>query len=523
VSFLIDGQKVREFTINLAEDKPDFWVYLDISEFKGKEATVRIEKYGEQKSHSLEMVHQADSFPGQENLYKEKLRPQFHFTSKRGWNNDTNGMVYYDGEYHMFYQHNPFGCDHGNKTWGHAVSKDMIHWEELGDALHPDKWGSMFSGSGVVDWNNTTGFQTGDEPPLICIYTNAGGKNPMSKGKPFTQAIAYSNDKGRTWTKYEGNPVQGHLNRGNRDPKVIWWEDTKEWVIVLFLKDKRMAFFRSTDLKRWEIQTILPSFHECPELFELPVDGDQDNKKWVLYGASAAYSIGSFDGKEFKPETESIKFNYGNAFYASQTFSDIPQEDGRRIMMGWGQVPMPRMPFNQMVTFPVVLTLRTTDEGIRMFAEPLEEVEKLHKKKHSFTDETIDGTKTLGGIDGELFHIKAQFQVGDADSFGIIVRQYKITYDVEQNRVICKGPQNDIGPEKFFKPYWAPLKPVDGNVTVEILVDRTMVEVFADKGRYYFPMGAYLVDRYPAIKVFSKNGKTKLKNLEIYELNSIWH
>jgi sucrose-6-phosphate hydrolase SacC (GH32 family) len=192
-------------------------------------------------------------------------------------------------------------------------------------------------------------------------------------------------------------------------------------------------------------------------------------------------------------------------------------------MMGWGKVPLPDMPFNHMITFPVVLTLKTTDEGIRMFAEPVEEVQKLHKKKHSFTDETIDGTKTLGGIDGELFHIKAQFQVGDADSFGIIVRQYKITYDANQNRIICKGPKSNIGRERFSKPQDAPLKPIDGKISLEILVDRTMVEVFPNNGRYYFPMGAYLVDMDPAIKVFSKNGKTKLKNLEIYELNSIWH
>jgi len=249
---------------------------------------------------------------------------------------------------------------------------------------------------------------------------------------------------------------------------------------------------------------------------------DQNNTKWVLYGGSADYFIGSFDGKEFKPETKSLKFNYGNAFYASQTFSDIPEEDGRRIMMAWGPVPMPDMPWNQMISFPIVLTLRTTDEGIRMFAEPVEEVQKLHKKKHSFTDETIDGTKTLAGINGELFHIKAEFQIGNADSFGIIVREYKITYDAEENRIICKGPESDIDTERFYEPHNAPLKPIDGKISLEILVDRTMVEVSPNNGRYYFHMGAYLVDSDPAIKVFSKNGKTKLKNLEIYELKSIW-
>jgi fructan beta-fructosidase len=522
VSLRIDDKKLREFSVRLAHNEPDYWIYLEIDEFKGKKANLHINKYDPQSTKGFDSVYQADSFPGQENLYKEKLRPQFHFTSRRGWNNDTNGLVYYDGEYHMFYQHNPFGWPWGNMTWGHAVSTDMIHWTELGDAIHPDKLGTIFSGGAVVDHKNTSGFQTGDEKPIVCFYTSAGGTNQWSKDQPFTQSIAYSNDRGRTLTKYQGNPIIGHIRGGNRDPKVIWHEPTKRWVMVLYVEESEMDFFTSTDLKKWTKTSRLKSFHECPELFELPVDGDGDNKKWVLYGAAADYFIGSFDGKEFKSETESIKFDHGNAFYASQTFSDIPEEDGRRIMMGWGQVPMPDMPWNQMISFPLVLSLRTTDDGIRMFAEPVEEVEKLHKIKHSFSNETIDGTKTLSGINGDLFHIKAEFEVGDADFFGLIIREYNITYDAKGNRIICTGPQSDIGPERFYEPHRAPLKPVDGKITLEILVDRTMVEVIPNNGRYYFPMGAYLVDRDPTIKVFCEGGKTTLNNLEIYELNSIW-
>jgi len=522
VSLIIDGKKLREFSVRLAQDDPDYWVYLEVERFKGKKANLHINKYDPESTKGFDKVFQADSFPGQENLYKEKLRPQFHFTSKRGWNNDTNGLVYYDGEYHMFYQHNPFGWPWGNMTWGHAVSTDMIYWTEIGDAIHPDKLGTIFSGGAVVDHKNTSGFQTGNEKPIVCFYTSAGGTNPWSKDQPFTQSVAYSNDRGRTFTKYQGNPVIGHIRGGNRDPKVIWHEPTKKWVMVLYVEEGEMDFFTSADLKNWTKTSRLKSFHECPELFELPVDGDQNNKKWVLYGAAADYFIGSFDGKEFKPETESITFDHGNAFYASQTFSDIPEEDGRRIMMGWGQVPMPDMPWNQMISFPLVLSLRTTDDGIRMFAEPVEEVEKLHKKKHSFSDEIMDGTETLYGINGELFHIKAEFEVGDADSFGLIIREYNITYDAKDNRIICTGPKSDTGPERFYEPHSEPLKPVDGKITLEILVDRTMVEVFPNNGRYYFPMGAYLVDRDPAIKVFSEGGKTTLNNLEIYELKSIW-
>jgi fructan beta-fructosidase len=522
ISFIIDNKVVREFEISLAGEKIDYWVFLDISEFKGENALLKIDRYDSVRAAGFDKVFQANSFPGKDKLYKEKLRPQFHFSSRRGWNNDTNGMVYYDSEYHMFYQHNPYGWPWGNMTWGHAVSTDMIHWTELSDAIHPDEMGTIFSGGAVVDKNNSAGFKTGDEDVIVCFYTSAGGTNSWSKDEPFTQSIAYSNDRGRTFTKFEGNPIIGHIRGGNRDPKVIWHEPAKKWVMVLYVEESDMDFFTSTDLKNWTKTSRLKSFHECPELFELPVDGDENNTKWVIYGAAADYFIGSFDGREFKPETEELRFNYGNAFYAYQTFSDIPEEDGRRIMMGWGQVPMPDMPWNQMITFSIVLSLRTTDEGIRMFAEPVEEVEKLHKKKHSWKDETIKGTKTLTGIDGELFHIKAQFEVGDADSFGIIVREYNITYNTKDSRIVCTGPKNEIGPENFYKPHDALLKPIDGKIFLEVLLDRTYVEVFVNNGRYYFPMGTYLVDKNPAIKVFSNGGKTELKNLEIYELNSIW-
>ena len=280
ISFFVDGERVREFTVELATGEPDYWVYLEVQDFIGKTGSLSVWKWkekeetGEKKEkegewvkkdadqvQGLESVYCADTFPGEENLYKEELRPQFHFSSKRGWNNDPNGLVYYEGEYHLFYQHNPFGWDWGNMTWGHAISTDLVHWVEQGDKLHIDELGQMWSGSGVVDWNNTTGFQTGDEPPLVLIYTNAGNYGLWSEGKPFTQGLAYSNDRGRTWTKYSGNPVLGQLEKGTRDPKVQWREETQEWVIVLYLSYPDVAFYTSKDLKTWEHQGTMKSNH----------------------------------------------------------------------------------------------------------------------------------------------------------------------------------------------------------------------------------------------------------------------
>ena len=510
IHLIIDGKIVREFDIEMAHDDPDFWVFLDIGAFKGKQATLRIDKYDPAKAKGFDSVYQADTFPGEENVYREKLRPQLHFTSKRGWNNDSNGMVYYDGEYHLFYQHNPYGWPWGNMTWGHAVSTDMIHWKELGDAIHPDHLGTIFSGSAVVDVNNTAGFQTGDEKVIVCIYTSAGGRNLMSNGQPFTQSIAYSNDRGRTWTVYDGNPVLGHINGSNRDPKVIWHTPTAQWVMALYLDGQEMGFFTSKDLKSWELQSKIKCFHECPELFALPVDGDKNNKKWILYGASGDYLVGHFDGKEFKSETDAIRFHYGNCFYASQTFSNIPKSDGRRIQIAWGQVRMPGMPFNQMMLFPVTLTLRSTEEGPRMFAEPVREVAGLHGRKRQWTDKTLTpGDNLLSDLSCELVHVRADLRLAGAAEAGFVIRGVPVTYNTGKQELSCQGKK-------------ASLKSVDGRIRLEILVDRTSIEIFGNNGRVYMPIGVILADNPKSLEIFTKGGNTNVESLDVIQLRSAW-
>jgi fructan beta-fructosidase len=511
IRFIIEDEVVREFEISLAQDEPDYWVFLDVSEFKGKDATVWIKKYAPESSKGFNLIFQADTFPGEDEVYTERLRPQFHFTSRRGWNNDTNGLVYYDGEYHMFYQHNPYGWPWGNMTWGHAVSTDLIHWKELGDAIHPDAMGTIFSGGAVIDHKNTSGFQTGDEKPIVCFYTSAGGTNAWSEGVPFTQSIAYSNDRGRTFTKYEGNPIIGHIRGGNRDPKVIWHEPTGKWVMVLYIEESEMAFFTSDDLKSWTETSRLKSFHECPELFELPVDGDEDNKKWVLYGAAGEYFVGEFDGKEFKPETDAIQFSYGNCFYASQTFSDIPEADGRRIQMAWGRVPMEQMPFNQMILFPVSLSLRRTEDGPRLFATPVREILKLRGQKDHYRGRTLgSGDILVSKINSNLFDIRAGFEVGDAKEFGFVIRGIPVVYNVAKQLLSCQDMH-------------ALLQPKRGRINLTILVDRISFEIFGNNGRIYMPMRVYPDPDNKTLEVYSKGGETRMDHLRIYELKSIWN
>ncbi len=552
IHLIIDGKIVREFKVSLAIDEPDFWVFLDVSEFKGKKVTLEIKKENE----AFEKIYQDDSYPGEENLYREHLRPQFHFSTRRGWNNDANGLVYYDGEYHLFYQHNPFGWKYGsdaNKAWGHAVSKDLIHWKELRDAINPDNLGGIYSGSAVVDKLNTTGFQNGLEKPIVCIYTSAGGMTPWSKKKPFTQSIAYSNNRGRTFTKYNGNPVQEEIEPMNRDPKVIWHELTNQWVIVLYLENNVMGFFTSKDLKSWKLQSRYERefLHECPELFQMAIDDNEQNKKWILYGGNGSYDIGQFDGKKFVPETKGIKFNYGNCFYASQTFNNIPDEDGRCIQIAWGLNPLPGMPFNQQMLFPVELTLRTTEDGLRIFTQPLNEIKKIYGKNWTIHEKTVEeGQQSiLDGYNFEgLYDISVQFEIGSAKRFGLIINDIQITYEINEQYLNCQ--------ERY-----ASLQPVGGTIKFRILVDRTTLEIFANDGQIYMPVRtpikisditeisskwstdfniSEMIELYPhkinflvpyttpvnlgkgGISVFSEGGNTKLIKMEVHELNSIW-
>ena len=265
--FLSDEDTVTYAAIRLADGEPDYWVFKDVSAWKGK--TMRLAFSRPVKG--VEMIYQSDRFAGQDSLYRETNRPQFHFTSRRGWNNDPNGLVYLDGEYHLFYQHNPYENQWENMHWGHAVSPDLVHWTELKSALYPDCLGTMFSGSAVVDRNNTAGW---GRNALVAAYT-------ADRAGTEVQCIAFSNDRGRTFAKYEGNPVAGET----RDPRVFWYEPNSEWVMALY-KIAGISFFTSRDLKSWKEESHIKGFYECPDLFELPVDGDPARTLWVVHGGS---------------------------------------------------------------------------------------------------------------------------------------------------------------------------------------------------------------------------------------------
>jgi fructan beta-fructosidase len=511
VSLLVDDRLAREFEIELADAEPDWWAFLDLAPFHGQRAVLRVDRLRED-SGALRNVEQADDIRGAADLYREPLRPQFHFTSRRGWNNDPNGLVFHEGEYHLFYQHNPYGWSWGNMHWGHAVSRDLVHWEELGGALYPDELGTMWSGSAVVDRANTAGFARGGEPAIVCFYTAAGGTGPQSQGKPFTQCLAYSTDRGRTWTKYDKNPVLPHVIGENRDPKVIWYEPERKWVMALYLDKSDFALFASRDLKQWQrlSDVTIPGTSECPEFFEIPVDGDRRKTRWIFYGGNGRYLIGRFDGRTFTPESGPHALHFGNCFYASQTFHDIPAADGRRILIAWGQVNLPGMPFNQMMTFPVELTLRGTDDGLRLFVNPAREIASLRARTHTLPAQPLrPGDNPLAGVAGELFDVTVEFAPGDATEVSMNVRGVPVVWSAPKQELSCLNKK-------------AALKPVAGHVRLRLLVDRASIEIFGNDGRLYLPMGAILKADHRALEIAAKGGTAQLRSAAVHELQSAW-
>jgi len=501
MTFSIGGKEERVFKIRLASGEPEYWVFSDMMAYLGK--TIKLSYEGD--AAGLSKIYQDDKIAGQDSLYREYNRPQFHFSTRRGWINDPNGLIFYEGEYHLFYQHNPYEREWENMSWGHAVSKDLIHWEELPVALHPDKLGTMFSGSAVIDYDNTSGFGKPGKPAMVAAYTI---DNPDRE----IQGIAYSLDKGRSWTKYSKNPVidskEKWNSRDTRDPKVFWYKPGKHWVMVLNERDGH-SIYTSANLKEWKYESHTTGFWECPELFELPVDGDKGNTKWVMYGASSSYMIGSFDGKTFKPESGKHQFTTGS-IYAAQTYTNIPEADGRRIQIGWGRIQQPGMPFNNMMLLPTELSLRTTKNGPRLFSVPVKESQQLFEPAEKWTNlSSADANQKLKAFyDADLIRIKTTIKLSHATDAGFnLFAQRMIGYDINNNTI------NGV--------FYSPEDMTSMELSADIYVDRTSIEVFIDGGVY-----SYSMERKPDPN--NKEGfhfwgnNIEVKNLEVFRVKSIW-
>jgi len=508
MTIYVDGQLVHNLDCDFPPNKDaiDWWTYLDMEEYVGKTAKVVARAAPE----ICEMIESGDNIRHLQPLYDEALRPQFHVSQVRGWNNDPNGMCYYDGQYHFFWQCNPAGRNWANMYWGHATSPDMIHWTEQKRALrsfggdvenrHPKMAvKNCFSGSGNVDLNNTAGWQQGDDKTIVLAFTDTG----------CGEALAYSTDRGKTWTYYEGNPVIQH--RG-RDPKLMWYEPGKHWVIAVYDEDeevgRNIAIYTSMNLKEWELASKIPGYYECAEIFELPVDGDTSKTKWVIFAADAQYAIGHFDGKTFTPEHEGKhRVHWGN-YYASQCFSNPPDE--RVVQIGWTRgLDLPDMPFNQSFTEPTSLTLHTKEDGIRMFATPIRELEQLRKLDPKMAENrelTAEAPVVEFDVKDQLFDIVVTVKQGTAAKAVLRFGENVVTYDFA-------GQKLDE----------MPLKMDDGNVTFRVLVDRPMYELIGGGGACYKTSGRRDKGQpVGKISLTAEGGSLTVESFKAYEMTSAW-
>ena len=498
VTVTVGGNAVRDFNINLADGTPDWWAFVDVSAFQGQTATLTVSS----GSASLSAIVQSNGIVGATNLYQEILRPQLHYSSKRGWLNDANGMIYYQGKYHLYYQHDPFnwnGTD--QKFWGHAVSTDMVHWQELPEAIYPHSYGDwVWSGSAVVDSANSSGFKTGTNDVIVASFYSTSR----------SECIAYSTNGGLNFTDYTNNPVV--VNNG-RDPHILWYAPSNYWVMAVYdgSGGDGIAFYSSPNLRQWTYRSKIMGFYECPDLFQMPVDGNSNNMEWLLCDGSSGYMLGQFNGAVFTPATSKLPGNSGSGFYASQTFTTMPPGDSRRVRMGWAIISMPNMPFNQMLFFPTELTLQTLSAGVQLCSQPVAEITNAVVNTYSWTNLTLNpGSNPLSGIRGGTFDLRAEFTPGTAQAITFVLCGVTITYSPAAQQITCNGITQA-------------LPPVNGTVKLEAITDRQSVEIFGNAGQLYMPIGS--TGYSPAnnsLSLSSQGASTVFKSLTVNKLSSIW-
>lgn len=484
--------------------------------------------------------------PGTPVELTEQFRPQYHFSPLANWMNDPNGLIYTNGEYHLFYQHHPEDVVWGPMHWGHAVSPDLVSWTHLPIALYPDENGAIFSGSAVVDVNNSAGFGAG---AMVAVFThNAPGKQ--------SQSLAYSLDNGRSWTKYASNPVllPPHNIRNFRDPKVIWHDDGNgagHWVMMV-AGGNIILFFTSPDLKNWESTGGFGlnygetgGFWETPDLFQLPIDGGPETR-WLLTvgvqenapagGSGTQYFIGQFDGQVFtsdNPKETILWADYGADFYAAQGWTDAP--GGTAVWVAWLNNwryadKIPTSTWRGALTLPRTLSLRTTPEGIRLVQTPLAELENLRGKRWSWEGEMVTAVSPqLSNISGNLFGIIAEFPVSanmDASRFGLRLhtgpdQQTTVGYVTREQKVFVDRTQsgsNDFSND-FAGVHIAPLSPIDGTIRLHIFVDGSSVELFGNDGLVTITDQIFPDSNTFQIELFSDDGDLLINRLDVFRLN----
>ena len=539
VSMIVNNKEVNVADVRLAVNRVDYFVPLDLSDYAGKNILLKFKLgsndpiRGKLSAVCCKEMKLSDTF---DTGNREKFRPTYHFSPLYGWMNDPNGMVYKDGEYHLFYQHNPYGSKWGNMHWGHAISKDLINWEHRPDAITPDALGTIFSGSAVVDTDNTAGFGAG---AIVAIYTQNSDRQ--------VQSIAYSTDNGRSFTKYENNPVLTSDVRDFRDPKVFWHKETQRWIMLLAV-GQEMQIFSSSNLKDWAFESSFGEGQgahggvwECPDLFELPVDGTNE-KKWVLlcnlnpggpFGGSATqYFVGTFNGKEFVNESPSKTkwMDWGKDHYATVTWSDAP--DNRRIAIAWMSNwqyanDVPTSQYRSPNSVPRDLSLFTVDGETYLQSAPSPELLKLRdvSKERSFK---VNGTRIIkdmiAGNEG-AYEIELTIENQHADIIGFRLYNDKdeevdMQYDMKEKKFsMDRRKSGEVGfNENFPMLTWTAIESGKDELKLRLFVDKSSVEAFGDGGRFVMTNQVFPSEPYTHIDFYSKGGAYKVDSFVIYKL-----
>ncbi len=490
--------------------------------------------------------------PANQINYKEQHRPQFHFSPEKGWMNDPNGLVYFKNTYHLFYQYFPDSTVWGPMHWGHAVSKDLVHWKHLPIALYPDSLGYIFSGSVVADKNNASGFQNGNDGPLVAIFTyHDMKKEKVGRIDRESQAIAYSNDEGNSWTKYTGNPVI--KNKGDqdfRDPKVFWHEASSRWIMPLAVHD-HLEIYSSPNLISWVKESEFGSADgahggawECPDLF--PLKTNEGIEKWVLIqnidrgsisgGSGTQYFVGDFNGKTFVNENSPktiLWIDYGADNYAGVTWFGIP--DSRRIFIGWMSnwddyaTRVPTKNWRSAMTIPRELGLIKTDEGLRITQRPIKELAQLWEKKIDISAQAFKDSLVIPNQSIQK-EIELQFDLSQstASTFGVIIgnkikEKVIIGYDKAKHEVFIdrtKSGKIDFS-KKFARKHTAPYRAAN-LLKLHLFIDAASVELFVDEGQIVMTEIFFPNEDFSNLTLFSSGGSSSLLKGELYELKSIW-
>ena len=547
--------------IRLAMDSVDYYVPFALN----GHATVSIRRIGAD-ALCWDSLRLSDTF---DTANRDYYRPVYHHTPLYGWMNDPNGMVYKDGEYHLYYQYNPYGSKWGNMHWGHSVSRDLIHWQHLDPAIARDTLGHIFSGSTVVDKDNTAGY---GKDALIALYTSASDKYGQ------IQCMAYSTDNGRTYTKYEHNPILTPFDglKDFRDPKVFWYEPDKKWIMIVSA-DKNMRFYSSNDLKEWtylsqfgEGYGAQPNQFECPDFVQLPVDGNKDNMKWVMivninpgcmFGGSATeYFVGTFDGKEFKCDTKpqvTKWLDYGKDHYAAVCISNTGDRTiALPWMSNWQYANItPIKQYRGANGLPRELTLYTKDGQTYVAANVVPEAKALRKDSRAVEGFSLNGEHRIDNLtDGTDCAVELEMDItpGSAQTVGFDLlnekgEKVKIYLDMKAGRLVMDRTESGItqldGPNKgnydvhvketddhrkslsvnyqndFALGTWAPLALCNGKTYhLDIFVDKCSVEIFVDGGRIAMTNLVFPTRPYDGLRFYSEGGQATVNNLTIHSL-----